>query len=232
MNIIITGSSKGIGRTIAEKFAADGHHLFLCARDENKLQQAANELQRQFPATVVHTMPADLSKKEEVTAFAAFCLKAGTPDVLINNTGVYLPGNIAGEPEGNLEQMMATNLYSAYHLTRAILPAMKKKQQGHIFNICSIASLNAYDGGGSYSISKFALDGFNKNLRHELKPTGIKVTGIYPGAVLTDSWAGFDNSNRRIMEAGDVAMMVHAATMLSGQAVVEDIVLRPQLGDL
>jgi short-subunit dehydrogenase len=103
---------------------------------------------------------------------------------------------------------------------------------GHIFNICSIASLQAYPNGGSYSISKFALHGFTRNLREELKPTGVKVTGVYPGAVLTDSWGGFDNSGGRIMEVSDVALMIYQATQLSPQACVEDIVLRPQLGDL
>jgi short-subunit dehydrogenase len=109
---------------------------------------------------------------------------------------------------------------------------MRTAQTGHIFNICSIAGLKAYEGGGAYSISKFALNGFSQNLRHELKSTGIKVTTVLPGAVMTDSWAGFDNSHGRIMEAEDVATMVFAATQLSPQAVVEEIVLRPQLGDL
>jgi short-subunit dehydrogenase len=98
--------------------------------------------------------------------------------------------------------------------------------------MCSIASLHAYPNGGSYSISKFALMGLTKNLREELKPFHIKVTGVYPGAVLSDSWAGFDNTSKRIMEAEDIAAMIVAASKLSPQAVVEDIILRPQLGDL
>jgi short-subunit dehydrogenase len=92
--------------------------------------------------------------------------------------------------------------------------------------------LQAYNNGGSYSISKFALMGFSKNLREELKQYKIKVSAVYPGAVLTDSWGNFDNSDKRIMEVADVANMVIAASKLSAQAVVEDIVLRPQLGDL
>lgn len=94
--------------------------------------------------------------------------------------------------DGNLEMQMATNLYSAYHLNRAILPAMIKQNKTincHIFNICSIASLKAYKNGGAYSISKFALHGFSQNLREELKPHHIKVTSVFPGAVMTDSWS-------------------------------------------
>ena len=99
-------------------------------------------------------------------------------------------------------------------------------------NSGSIASLKAYPNGGSYSISKFALAGFSQNLREELKPYGIKVTTVYPGAAYTDSWAGSGVDPVRIMEAGDIAEMVYAASRLSAQATVEEIVLRPQLGDL
>ena len=98
--------------------------------------------------------------------------------------------------------------------------------------MCSIASLKAYNNGGAYSISKFALYGFNQNLREEMKPYGIKVTAVLPGAVLTDSWEGFDNSSKRIMEASDIAQLVYAASQLSIQACVEEILVRPQLGDL
>src|SRR6202012_2805129 len=96
----------------------------------------------------------------------------------------------------------------------------------------SIAGLQAYENGGSYSISKFALTGFSKNLREELKPFHIKVTAVYPGAVLTDSWGNFDNKDGRIMEASDIATTIVAVSKLSPQAVVEEIILRPQLGDL
>jgi short-subunit dehydrogenase len=109
---------------------------------------------------------------------------------------------------------------------------MMERKTGHIFNMCSIASLQAYKNGGAYSISKFALLGFSKNLREEMKPYGIKVTAVIPGAAYTDSWAGSGVDPRRIMTAGDVAAMIYAAAQLSPQACVEDIVLRPQLGDL
>jgi short-subunit dehydrogenase len=146
--------------------------------------------------------------------------------------GNLYPGSIHNEADGILEDLMAVNVYSAYHLTRAVLPTMIAEKTGHIFNICSIASLNAYANGGSYSITKFALLGFSKNLREELKPHGIKVTAVSPGATLSASWDGFEIDPKRIMEAADIAKMVFAASQLSAQAVVEDIVMRPQLGDL
>lgn len=231
-NVVITGASKGIGKAIAHAFASEGHQLFLGSRNADSLQQTAMELMEAHPSSKVHVKTADLSQKEEAIEFGRWCLSFGEPDMLINNAGQFKPGSLAEEPDGQLEQQLAANLGSAYHLTRTLLPYMIQRGTGHIFNLCSIASLQAYPNGGAYSISKFALHGFTKNLREELKPTGIKVTGVYPGAVYTDSWSDFDNSTGRIMEASDIAAMIYQATQLSPQACVEEIVLRPQLGDL
>jgi short-subunit dehydrogenase len=232
MNVIVTGASRGIGKSIALLFAEAGHNLVLNARNADRLEQAATEIRKAFPAIDVHVYAANLAQREEVRSFGNFCLEKGSPDVLVNNAGVYVAGNCIDEQEGSLETMMNSNLFSAYHLTRALAPAMMKNRQGHIFNICSVASLQAYPGGGGYSISKFALNGFSQNLRQELMPFGIKVTGVFPGAVFTDSWTDFDNSDQRIMEAHDIAKMIVACTQLSSQAVVEEITLRPLLGDL
>ncbi len=232
MNVVITGASKGIGKAIAAIFAQHHHHLFLCARNEAALYAATEELQKKNPSAIIKAKPCDVSRKEEAKAFGLWCLEYGVPDVIVNNAGSFMPGNVHNETEGLLESQVAANLYSAYHITRTVLPWMMEHRRGHIINICSIAGQMPYENGGAYSISKFAMDGFSKNLRHEMKAFGIKVTTVYPGAVLTDSWGGFDNSNQRIMEAADVAQMVYATTQLSKAACVEEIVIRPQLGDL
>jgi NADP-dependent 3-hydroxy acid dehydrogenase YdfG len=190
------------------------------------------ELQTKYPAAAVKAKPFDVSIKEQAIAFANWCLGFATPDIIINNAGAFEPGSIYNERDGLLEKQLAVNLFSAYHFTRAVLPKMMEAEQGHVFNICSIAALKAYSNGGAYSISKYALHGFSKNLREEMKPHNIKVTAVFPGAVLTDSWGDFDNSQHRIMEATDIAKMVYAASQLSAGACVEDIVIRPQLGDL
>ena len=127
---------------------------------------------------------------------------------------------------------MQTNLYSAYHLTRGVIPLIRAGQRPHLFNICSIASLIAYPNGGSYSISKFAMLGFSKVLREELKPEGVRVTSVMPGATWSASWAGVDLPRERLMPARDIASAVLNAWKMSSATVVEDIVLRPQLGDL
>lgn len=232
MNVIVTGASKGIGKAIAEIFAANGHNLFLCSRGEVALYKTMEELQTKYPAILVKAKPFDLSVKEQAMEFGIWCLGFGAPDIIINNAGGFEPGSIHNERDGLLEEQLAINLFCAYHFTRAILPEMMKTMAGHIFNICSIAALKAYANGGSYSISKYALHGFSKNLREEMKPFNIKVTSVFPGAVFTDSWGDFDNSSHRIMETTDIAKMIYAASQLSPGACVEDIVIRPQLGDL
>ncbi len=232
MNIVISGAARGIGKAIAEAFAKEGNTIFVCARNEEALQKTAHEIEEKFSTCRVYSMTADLSIKNEADAFAKFCLAIATPDILINNAGSFVPGNILEEQDEALQTMLNNNLFSAYFLTKSLAPAMALQMKGHIFNICSIASLRAYNAGGSYSISKFALNGFSQNLREELKTKGIKVTAVFPGAVLTDSWGDFDNSDNRIMEATDVAAMILAATKLSIAAVPEEIILRPQLGDL
>jgi short-subunit dehydrogenase len=232
MNIIITGASKGIGKAIAGQFAAAGHTLLICSRNEKQLYDTMNHLQTHYPQCSVKARPADMGVKEEAKDFGHWTLGFGVPDIIINNAGQFIPGSVYDEQEGVLEQMIGVNLYSAYHLTRTVLPAMIAEKRGHIFNICSIASLHAYANGGSYSISKFALLGFSKNLREELKPCGIKVTAVCPGATMSASWDGFEVDPKRIMEADDVAKMVYASSQLSPMAVVEDIIMRPQFGDL
>jgi short-subunit dehydrogenase len=180
----------------------------------------------------VEMMKVDLSKKENVIAFGNFVLQFGTPGILVNNAGSFVPGSIHTEPEGALVEMMETNLYSAYHLTRKLLPEMMEAKSGHIFNMCSIASIQAYPNGGSYSLSKWALLGLTKNLREEMKPYNIKVTAIIPGAAYTDSWIESGINENRFMKPGDIAEMVYAVSQLSPQTCVEEIILRPQLGDL
>jgi short-subunit dehydrogenase len=233
MNIVITGASKGIGKAIAEKFAAGGYSLFLCARHEGLLASVSKEIAEKNPAVSVRYQTCDVSKKEEVRAFADFVLQHDDhADILVNNAGAFFPGHVFEEEEGLLEEMMKTNVYSAYHLSRYLLPGMIGRRQGHIFNICSIASLHAYNHGGSYSITKYALDGLSANLRHEMKKYGVKVTSVYPGAAYTDSWNSSGVEPERIMTAEDIAEMIYTSAHLSPQACVEEIVIRPQLGDL
>lgn len=232
MIAIITGASRGIGFSIASHFAAAGYKLLLNSLHDANLNEAIQKLKKEYPNSKIEGFAADLSDEKQVQNFAEWCLNFGTPSILINNAGMYLPGDCLTEADGTLEKMIKVNLYSAYNLTKAIVPQMIKAKSGHVFNVCSIAALKAYPGGGSYSISKYALHGFTQNLREELKSHHVKVTGVYPGAVYTDSWVGFDNSSARIMDVDDIAKMIVSASQLNPAATVEEIVIRPQLGDL
>src|SRR5437660_3602478 len=158
MNVVITGASRGLGLAIAEKFANQGHQLFLTARNRKTLEETVTGLRKAFPSTRINYHAADLSVKEEAIAFADWLLEQQLDiDILVNNAGSFLPGNVYNEAEGTLEEMISVNLYSAYYVTRKLLPRMMSRKAGHIFTLCSIASLKAYENGGAYSISKFAL---------------------------------------------------------------------------
>jgi len=229
---IITGATQGIGAAIAKKMASEKFTLCICSRKESELKAIKSELE-ELGSPAVYIKAVDLSDKESAKEFAHFALQQlKTIDILVNNAGVFIPGNICDEEEGQLEQMMRVNLYSAYTITRVIAPEMKKLKTGHIFNMCSVASLKAYPMGGSYSISKYALLGFSDNLREELKMDKIKVTALCLGATNSRSWEGSGVPAERIMPAEDVAKILWTSYQLSESTNLETIIMRPQFGDL
>jgi short-subunit dehydrogenase len=233
MNAVITGASRGLGKAMAGVFALHGYNLYLCSKNESSLLETIEELKTEFPNVSIDGKALDLGNKQQAQLFGQWVShQADTIDVLINNAGTFIQGNVSDEPDGALETLLNVNLMSAYHLTRTVLPKMRAQRTGHIFTLCSIASLKAYPNGGAYSISKFALLGFTKNLREELKHEGIKVTAVLPGAAYTDSWKESGLPEQRFMRADDIAKAVFGATQLSPQAVVEEIIIRPQEGDI
>jgi short-subunit dehydrogenase len=230
--IVVTGGTKGIGRAVIEKFVANGFDVATCSRNESELEQLKKDLSGIAKAEVYYKA-ADMSDKEQVKDFTGFVSSLKRPvDVLVNNAGFFIPGEIVSEPDGTLESMINGNLYSAYYATRGLIAEMKQSKSGHVFNICSIASIKAYANGGSYAISKFAMLGFSKCLREELKPFNVRVTAVMPGATKTRSWEGVDLPDERFMKVEDIAEMIFATNSLSPQSVVEEIIIRPQLGDI
>lgn len=233
MVTVITGATKGIGRALAFKFAAEGHSLAVCARNSDDLNELSGELLAKNKDIRVFTKSVDISIKQDVQQFAMDIIREfGAINVLINNGGIFIPGKVSEEDDGVYEMMMATNVDSAYHLTRALLPMMYNSEKPHIFNMCSIASFTAYPNGGTYTISKYALLGMTKSLRAELLDKGIKVTAIMPGATWTHSWEGADFPEDRLMQPEDIAESIWFAYSMATGAVVEEIIIRPQLGDL
>ena len=233
MNAIITGSTKGIGRAILMALAAEGWNVAATSRNLEDLEALQAEVNESYPnqECLIHWV--DFSEKEETINYGKVIQEAWPSiDLLVNNAGVFVPGSVHDEGDGVLEATIALNLYSPYYLTRTILPGMIKRQKGQIINICSIASFMSYPNGGSYTISKFAQLGFSKALREEMKPHGIKVTSIMPGATWSASWGNAPYELDRLMPAEDVAQAVIACTKMGPSSVVEEIIIRPQLGDL
>lgn len=234
-NIVVTGGSRGIGRALVERFVRAGFPVITCARSAEDLDTLVAAVQHATPGAVLHTLPADLSNHADAVRFGEFVRAVpGEVDVLVHNAGAFVPGRLQDEPTDGqqLRQMLAANLLSAYDVTQALLPDMIAQRRGHIFTICSTASLTAYPNGGSYGIAKHALYGFTKNLREELKEHNVRVTAVLPGATYTDSWAGAGLPPERFIKPEDLAEAVFATYQLSEQAVVEELLIRPQLGDI
>jgi NADP-dependent 3-hydroxy acid dehydrogenase YdfG len=225
--IVVTGGSKGIGRAIVDRFVEGGYEAVVCARNVADVSGPGESTRGLIP------FAADLSTRAGVESLITYLNTLSRPiDVLVNNAGTFLPGQIHNEAEGTFEQLMTTNVASAYHLTRGVVGGMMARRTGHIVMMCSTASITPYTNGGSYCISKFALLGMSRVLREELKPSGVRVTAILPGATLTASWEGADLPPDRFMQPADVAETVWTACHLPPTAVVEEILMRPQLGDI
>lgn len=230
MNAVVTGATKGIGRAIVELFAKQGYNVAFCARTAADVEAFQQSLQAQYEGEFLGVV-VDMSDKQAVKNFGALVKeKWNRVEVLVNNAGVFIPCPLTdNSTEDAFETMMDLNLYSAYYITQSLLPLMLAQQKGHVFNMCSIASIMPY---GAYAVSKHALLGFSRVLREEVKDKGIRVTAIMPGATYTASWDGTELPQERFMKAEDIAQSLWDIYQLSQQTVVEEIVLRPQLGDI
>ncbi len=232
-NIIVTGGTRGIGRAIVARFLNDGFRVFTCGSSEESVRALLSEFSGFTDTGHLIASKVDVSEKEQIFNWIRTVERISPSiEVLVNNAGIFFPGNIESEEEGVFEKTMAINLASAYHCSRMVLPLLHNAEMAHIFNMCSTASIIGYPNGGSYCISKFGLLGMNKVLREELKPTKIRVTAILPGATLTDSWSASGLPTERFMKPEDVAEAVFSAWSMSPFCDVEEILLRPQAGDI
>lgn len=231
--ILITGASQGIGAAIAKVFAAElpGVRLALVARNEKNLRATASAC-IQLGADV-EIFPADVSVEKSVQSMAKAVAKHfGPVDVLINNAGVFEGAPFAQTTVAQFDRVVAVNLRSAFLVTQAFLPAMLKAKRGDIFFMSSIAGLEAYPNGAAYCAAKFGVTGLAQVLRAETKGSGVRVCCVHPGATWTPSWAKSGVKAPRIMPAEDIARALLEVHRLSRRTVVEEIILRPQLGDL
>lgn len=230
---LITGASQGIGAAIAQVFAAEvkGVRLALVARNACNLRTVAAGC-KQLGADAA-TFACDTTDEAAVARTArAVAKRFGAPDVLINNAGAFAMAPFAETSTAEFDRMIAVNLRSAFLVTRAFLPAMRERKSGDIFFMSSIAGLGAYPNAAAYCAAKFGVTGLAKVLRAETKSDGLRVCCVHPGATWSPSWSGSGVAPERIMPAEDVARAFYDVWRLGRRTVVEEIVLRPQLGDL
>ena len=232
--ILITGASQGIGAAIAKTFAKElsGCRLALVARSQKNLTAVALRCMKRG-AGAAEIFPCDVSDATAVETMAAAVAKRfGVVNVLINNAGVFRAAPLFETSVEDFDEIMATNLRSVFLVSRAFVPAMAQRGRGDVFNMSSIAGLNAYPNGAAYCAAKFGVTGLTKVMRMELKDKGVRVTAVHPGATFSPSWKGSGVAEERMMPAEDVARALVDVYRTSRRTVIEEIVLRPQLGDI
>lgn len=232
--ILITGASQGIGAAIAKVFARSlgkGVRLALVARNGKNLAAVARACAKAGAAA--ETFVCDVADESAVDAMAAAVRKRfGAADVLINNAGVFAAAPFAETTVAEFDRIVAANLRSAFLVTKAFVPAMMKRKSGDVFFMSSIAGLGAYPNSTAYCAAKFGVTGLAAVLRAETRDKGVRVCCVHPGATWAPSWSGSGVAEERIMPAEDVARAFFDIYRLGRNTVVEEIVLRPQLGDL
>jgi NAD(P)-dependent dehydrogenase (short-subunit alcohol dehydrogenase family) len=230
--VVITGASQGIGAATALAFAGEpGVRLALVARNAGKLEAVA--LACRAAGASAEAFACDVVIDEQVEAMARDVEAAwGAPDVVVNNAGVFEPGAILDTSAEAFRRQIDVNLTSAFLVTRAFLEPMIRRGNGHLFYMASVASIRAYPAGAAYCAAKHGLLGLARSVREETKTHGLRVTALLPGATFTPSWEGVDLPEERFMPAEDIARALLDVYRLSDRTVVEELILRPQLGDV
>jgi len=231
--VVITGASQGIGAAIARAFAAEikGVKLALVARNQANLSAVARSCEKL--GACADTFPCDVTDEMSVLSMAAAVLRRfRSVDVLVNNAGKYAGAPFLETSVADFDRMIAANLRGLFLVTRSFAPAMVKRGKGDIFNMGSIAGITAYPGACAYTAAKFGVAGLSKSMRSEFRDKGVRVCCVHPGATESPSWKGSGVPAGRMMPAEDVALAFLALYKMSPRTVVEEIVLRPQLGDL
>ncbi|MBS7564174.1 SDR family oxidoreductase [Mucilaginibacter sp. Bleaf8] len=232
-NALITGATKGIGRAIAFAFAKQGLNLAICSRNVEDLTQMTNELLQVNPNIQVITRVTDCSIKQQVIDFATHAQQQlGFIKVLVNNVGIFEYASILDDDDEAFNRQMNTNVMPAYELYRYFGKTMMAARKGHIFNICSVASVAPVATAGTYGVTKAALYSLSNIMRLEMQEHGVKVTAILPGSTLTESWAGTDLNPDRFVAADDVAAAIISCYNMSSGANVDEVMIKPVLGQL
>lgn len=210
--VLITGGSRGIGKACAQRFAAAGCRLSLVARQLGPLEALKAELQAAFGVESCQIIAADLAKEEGCKqVLQSLEKRAVVPEVLINNAGRFVTGNLTDESPDQLTDLLALNLLAAYRLGRGLIPAMLQRGHGQLITIGSVAVDDFPAGMGQYSLSKMAVHALHQSWAKELTDTPLAGSLIVPGATLTSSWDNADYIPEAILSPAAVAEEVYAA---------------------
>ena len=233
-HVLVTGASQGIGAAIAIAFAAEygrTARLSLVARSEARLAAVAHDCRQRSAAA--EPFVCDVTDAVAVEALAeAVTARFGAVDVLVSNAGRFTPGGLAETTPEAFRDAVETNLTSAFLVARAFVPHMVERGSGRVLMMGSVASVRGYPGGLAYGAAKHGLLGLARALREETKGSGVGVTVLLPGATVSPSWDGSGMAEARMMPAEDIARVAVEIAGLSGRTVVEEVLLRPDAGDL
>ena len=229
-SVIITGGSKGIGLSIAKMFAEKTNHpLVLIARNSADLEKAKEQC-LDWGAPKVDIISADLTSEKEVSEIDFESLN---PGILVNNAGVFLYRYLKDTSAEDFNKQYMLNTFSAFNITKQVLPILKEQERGLIVNICSQASTKGYGDSGAYTMSKHALLGYTRSLRKELAiNSNIAVTALNLGQTYSTSWEDVDIDPKKLIDPEDVGKLIVALSELSVQSVVEEIDMMPLGGEV
>jgi NAD(P)-dependent dehydrogenase (short-subunit alcohol dehydrogenase family) len=234
---LITGANRGIGLAVARSLAGEGCNLIITGRDERALVKARSELEKLQPPKLnlqVLAQSCDVRSPDSVDYLFALVRGLHKPlDILINNAGVAHPNRAVGElPYPIWMEVIDTNLNGLFLITQAALAVMKRGST--IVNNLSIAAERAFPGSAAYNASKHGALGFTNTLREELRPKGIRVIALMPGATDTAIWKSMwpKAPRRKMMSPETVAQTVVTALLLPENTTVEKLVVMPSVGTL
>lgn len=224
---VVTGAGRGIGAAIAKRLAKMGSMVLLTARDEDRLEQLAREIEQAGGRAEVAAF--DLLDEDAVKRFAdGVKRRHGRCDVLVNNAGVGRIGSPLHEMEtADWDVVMGTNLKAPYLMIRAFAPLMIAMQAGHIVNISSLAGHNPLKNGAAYAASKWGLNGLTYSVAEELREYGIRVSAVAPGSVNTGFNVSSGKDAGRKIQPDDVAHVVAMLVTQAPQSFVSEVLMRP-----
>lgn len=178
--VVITGSTKGLGKALAEAFVREGAKVVVSSRNESEVNSVAGELG-------AFGVAADVTKEDDMEKLVGEAAKKfGRVDVWVNNAGIWIPhGPIEELDMARVRQMVDVNLFGTMYATKAILPVMRKQGSGVIVNILSTSALSGRPGSSAYSASKYGATGFTKSLQLEVQGSGVQAIAVYPGGMQT-----------------------------------------------